>query len=301
MKWLIMTDRGPKACLTAVVLTAAVSVGTAAAEEIEQDLEMAPDGRVAVENLAGSIEFEVWDRAEVQIRGDKSDDVEEIEINQTSAGVSVRVRNRQDVRRVRGTELRLRVPRKASLEAESVSADISVDGSEGSGILLKTVSGDIEVEASPGQLELASVSGEVEFSGSVPRSKVETVSGEITLVGPDGEISLKTVSGDVSLEAGEVGRGRFETVSGELTLELSLADGGRLACDSMSGDIHLRLPGAQQARFSAQSYSGDINSDFGRSAAVSRGPGVTLDHSEGDNGAEIRLESFSGDISIRRK
>jgi len=32
---------------------------------------------------------------------------------------------------------------------------------------------------------------------------------------------------------------------------------------------------------------------------VSRGPGVTLQHREGDSGAQIRLETFSGDISIR--
>jgi DUF4097 and DUF4098 domain-containing protein YvlB len=68
----------------------------------------------------------------------------------------------------------------------------------------------------------------------------------------------------------------------------------------MSGDIKLSLPGSQQAEFSVQSYSGSIHSDFGESARVSRGPGVVLEHREGDGGAKIRLESFSGDISIRR-
>jgi DUF4097 and DUF4098 domain-containing protein YvlB len=67
----------------------------------------------------------------------------------------------------------------------------------------------------------------------------------------------------------------------------------------MSGDVKLRLPASQQAEFTAQSYSGDINSEFGDSVRVSKGPGVMLRHREGDNGAQIRLESFSGDISIR--
>ncbi len=119
------------------------------------------------------------------------------------------------------------------------------------------------------------------------------------MVGAAGEIQINTVSGDVSLEAGEVTRGRFEVVSGELTLELALADGGRLGCDSMSGDVTLRLPASQQARFTAQSYSGDIHTDFGQSVRVSKGPGVMLEHLVGDNGADIRLETFSGDISIR--
>ncbi len=96
-------------------------------------------------------------------------------------------------------------------------------------------------------------------------------------------------------------RGKFESVSGDLTLTLSVGDGGRMSCDSMSGDVQLRLPASQQAEFTAQSYSGNINSDFGKSARVSKGPGVMLRHREGDNGAQIRLETFSGDISIRTK
>jgi DUF4097 and DUF4098 domain-containing protein YvlB len=110
---------------------------------------------------------------------------------------------------------------------------------------------------------------------------------------------VSTVSGDVSLEAGELARGRFESVSGEMMLVLSVGEGGRLSCDSMSGDVKLRLPASQLAEFTAQSYSGNINTEFGDTARVSKGPGVMLQHREGDNGAQIRLETFSGDISIR--
>ena len=84
-----------------------------------------------------------------------------------------------------------------------------------------------------------------------------------------------------------------------LTLELSLEDGGRLSCDSMSGDVKLRLPAAQQAEFTAQSYSGGINTEFGKSSSVSRGPGECCGIAQGDNGAQVRLETFSGDITIR--
>jgi hypothetical protein len=63
--------------------------------------------------------------------------------------------------------------------------------------------------------------------------------------------------------------------------------------------VVLMLPASQQAEFTAQSYSGGINTDFGKSSSVSRGPGVMLQHREGDNGAQVRLETFSGDIVIR--
>ena len=270
-------------------------------EDIDQTLQMKANGLVQVENLAGSIEFSSWDRQEVHVRGEAGDDVEEVEITSTSTGVSIRVHNHKGNHNIDGTDLYLRIPHSASIEADSVSSDITVNNNNGERIQLNTVSGDLEIDASPQLLELQSVSGDVEFEGTAGRSSVETVSGEIALVGPSGEINLNTVSGDVTLEAGDVSRGRFESVSGDMTLTLGLGDGGRLSCDSMSGDVKLRLPAAQQAEFTAQSYSGNINSEFGNSTRVSKGPGEILRHQEGDNGAQIRLETFSGDIHIRSR
>jgi DUF4097 and DUF4098 domain-containing protein YvlB len=299
MKTLLKNNR--KTLVTVAFIAAAMMVPLTgfSGEEIDKTLEMPADGLVLVENLTGSIEFVTWDRSEAQIRGEAGDDVKEVEITATSKGIQVRVHNRKGERHIDGTDLYLRIPEAASIEAEGVSADISVTGSRGETVVLNTVSGDLQVDATPQRMELHSVSGDVEFEGSVMRSSTETVSGEITLVGVAGEVNVSTVSGDVSLEAGETTRGRFESVSGDMTLTLSLEDRGRLTCDSMSGDVKLRLPESQQAEFTAQSYSGDINTEFGDSVRVSKGPGVMLQHRKGDNGAQIRLESFSGDISIR--
>jgi DUF4097 and DUF4098 domain-containing protein YvlB len=266
------------AAAAAAIALASPIAGTCG-EEIDQTLEMQADGMVQVENLAGNVEFASWDRDEVQIRGEAGDDVEEVEITSTSKGVQVRVRNPKNKRRIDGTDLYLRIPEGASIEGEGVSADFKVEGNKGPSIILNTVSGDLQVDASPARMELASVSGDIEFEGKVSRSAVETVSGDIT-------------------KGGEVDRGRFESVSGEMTLTLSITDAGRLNCDSMSGDINLMLPASQQADFNAQSYSGDIHTDFGKSVSVSKGPGTVLEHRVGDNGAKVSLESFSGDISI---
>jgi len=280
---------------------AAVAPAAWAGEAIDRTLDMPADGLVKVENVAGKIDFATWDKAQVQVRGEASDDVEKVEITSTSRGVEVRVRNKKGQRRIDGTELRLMIPEEASIEADGVSADVKVTGSRGESISLNTVSGDIEVEAHTQRLELQSVSGDIGFDGESPRSSFETVSGEIVVVGATGEVNANTVSGDLSLDTSELKRGRFEAVSGDLTLSMRLADEGRLTCDSMSGDVMLRLPDDQKAEFTAQSFSGSIRTDFGKSTSVSKGPGVVLEHREGDNGAQIRLESFSGDISIRRQ
>jgi len=299
MKTRMIIGSGRLCLLIVGALAMSTPAWVLAGEDIDRTLALPANGLVRIENMAGTVELETWERDEVQVRGEPGDSVEDIEIVSGSNEVQVRVRNREGQRRMDGTDLHLRIPVGASIEVETVSADVSLSGSRGERIVLRTVSGDLEVEAAPGQVELHAVSGDVEFEGEVRRSAFETVSGEIVIVGAAGEIRASTVSGDVSLDAGELTQGRFEAVSGDLGLSLSLADGGRLTCDSMSGDIRLRLPASQQAEFTAQSFSGSLQTDFGESARASSGPGVMLEHRAGDNGARIRLESFSGDISIR--
>ena len=279
-----------------------VPLHAAAADDIDSTHSIPGDGLVQVENVAGSVEFSVWERDEVQVRGRVDDDVEEVEIESTSNGLRIEVRNKRNLRQIDDTDLRLMVPVGASIEAEGVSADLTVNGSEGASITLSTVSGDIEVDADSGRVDLGSVSGDVEFEGSADRIIAESVSGDVVLIGVRNEVEASTVSGDVTLEAGRIDKGRFETVSGELNLMLELMDDGRLNCDAMSGDINLRLPDSQQASFSAQSYSGSINTEFGDPMHHSKNPsGSILKARVGDNSARIRLETFSGDISIRAK
>ena len=289
----------PIAKLLCLVLLAGPVAAALAGEAIDRTLDMPADGLVRVENVAGRVEFQTWDQARVRVSGEAGDDVEEVEVSSDSLGVQIRVRNREGVRRIDGTELVLQVPVTASIEARTVSADLILTGSRGENVLLKSVSGDIEVEASPVRIDINSVSGDVEFEGSAKRSSVETVSGDIILRGLEGELRVSTVSGDVALESSAMERAGFESVSGDLSLRLAVADGGRLTCDSLSGNIKLRLPATQQGRFDAQSFSGEIRSDFGRAQDVSRGPGSQLDYRQGQKDAEIRLESFSGDIEIR--
>lgn len=265
---------------------------------IDETRPIAADGLVEISNLAGSIEITAWNKSEVHVSGELGEDVEQLEIEKSAAGVKIRVRNREDQRTVDETILRVQVPATVSLEVESVSADMAADGMNGASLVFNTVSGDFAATVQTQRLDVETVSGDVEFSGTVARADVETVSGEINLQGLEGEIGISTVSGDVSLIGSHLHRGKFETVSGDLQLTLDVADRGRLHVQSMSGDVRLQLPAGQQAEYSAQSYSGDIESDFGAVSGNSNGPGHSLSVEGGDNGASIQIESFSGDVSI---
>ena len=265
---------------------------------IEESRPIPADGLVEIDNLAGSIEITTWDKPEVHVSGELGEDVEKLEIQESSAGVKIHVRNRQDQRNVDETILRVQVPATVSVQVESVSADLAVRGLDGNSLVFDTVSGDLAAEVQTQRLEVETVSGDVSFAGATPRASVETVSGEINLRGIEGEVAISSVSGDVILLGSRIVRGRFETVSGDVQLTLDVAARGRFNAESMSGDVRLRLPSGQEAEYSAQSYSGDIASDFGEVTANSPGPGHSLSFQQGENGATIRIESFSGDISI---
>ena len=125
-----MTNRATfylsKACVLAALLAAPAAM---AAEDIDSSYEIPGDGLVRVENMAGSVSFTAWDRNEVHIRGRVADDVEEVDIETTSNGIRIQVRNKRNQRNIDGTELHLKVPEGASIEAEGVSSDLSVSGS----------------------------------------------------------------------------------------------------------------------------------------------------------------------------
>ena len=287
-----------KASILLVLLAAAPLAW--AEREVSETRAVAGNAHITVENKVGDILVEGWDRDEVRINGWLNDDVQELEIDETSNGLRVRVLYR-DKRHVDSVDLELTIPSGASLEAETVSGDIESSDVNGSFVELRSVSGDLDVEGNPERVSMASVSGDVEFDGESSRVSIESVSGEVTLNGVGGEVEATTVSGDVYVEGTVLERGEFEAVSGDVELDFAVKDGGRINVSNMSGDIEIYLPDDQKAEFYAQSFSGDVASDFGTVSRVDRGPGSSLQHREGNNGASIHLNSFSGDVTINRK
>jgi DUF4097 and DUF4098 domain-containing protein YvlB len=270
------------------------------AESVDETRGIAADGTVSVSNISGEINISVWDRNEAQLTGELGENLK-LEVTESANGVRFEVLHINDDDEYDESELELRVPAGASIVAEGVSSDISIDGSSGNSVNVESVSGDIDISASVDRLELTSVSGEVVFSGSSSRTAIESVAGDIEIEGVNGEVSVSTVSGDLVLVAGDINLGKFETVSGSLDISTRVTDGGRLTIEGMNGDVELYLPSDQSGGFKAQTFSGDISTDFGSAKEASFGPGSSLKYSAGDTGTQIRVETFSGDIRIGHK
>jgi len=281
-----------------VALLALAPLTVLAGKSVDERWDINADAMISIENIAGEIVIRGWDKNEARLTGELGDSVEELEVSASKTRLEIIVANRNE-RNIDSTDLKLMIPYGASIDVSTVSADIDVSGLNNEKLIAASVSGDVKVDASSRRVTLESVSGDVSFSGETDRISAESVSGDIDLSDISGQIDASTVSGDIELQAGTIVSGRLETVSGDLTVSGEVSDNGKLSVESMSGDVSIYLPSSQTGLFKAQSFSGRITTDFGSVQHKDHGPGSHLKHVSGNGGAEVRVESFSGDIKLK--
>ncbi len=269
-----------------------------AGQSVDERWDIDADASVSIENLAGKIVIEGWNRNEARLTGELGDSVEELEISASDSSLRINVANRNS-RNIDNTELKLMVPEGVSIDASAVSADIDVSGMDNEKLTASSVSGDVAVDVTSQRVSIESVSGDVEFRGRTTRISAESVSGDLELSGISGEISVSAVSGDMELHSGLIDSGKLETVSGDIFMTGELSGNSRLTVESMSGDVYIGLPADQSGLFKAESFSGRITTDFGSVNHAKHGPGSHLKYVAGDSGAEVRVESFSGNIKLK--
>ncbi|HTM70073.1 MAG TPA: DUF4097 family beta strand repeat-containing protein [Luteimonas sp.] len=293
------------------VLALALCAGLASAPlyagtPINETRPLDPRGRIEIDNMKGRIQVRAWDRNEVRVTGTLGDGVEKLVVDGDRGNLEVRVEYpkrmgswRND--RTGPTDLMLMVPLQASLDIESVSADIDVDGVAPDEIDVDTVSGNVTIAAAPRQASIESVSGDLVLTLNSREAKTESVSGDIVLKGRlDGEVHAETVSGDITIDSRgqRVRRLSTGTVSGDADVRVGLADGGEIKSETVSGEIKLRLPKALSARVSGETFSGDLDAPNAKIHSEDFGPGKTMEASYGNGAGEIRMESFSGDAIL---
>jgi DUF4097 and DUF4098 domain-containing protein YvlB len=251
--------------LVILVFTLACVTAVLADRPVDETVAAEPGGTVSVELIAGSVDFIGWDRNEVQITGTLEEDVKGLEVESGGKHVSieVKIRSGRNVNRA-SADLKVHVPFGSRIEAEAVSAELTVD----------SVGGDVSVEC---------------------------VNGNVSIEGDLDEVSVSVVSGNITVESNTaVKGGRFETVSGNIDFRGDLDPGGRFNFESLSGNVILYLPLSISAEFNVETFSGDIDNELGP-AAVRSGeyvPSKSLEFTLGSGSARVSVESFSGNVRL---
>jgi hypothetical protein len=277
-----------------------------AATPIDQTRPLDARGKVEIDYLKGRIEIRAWDRNEVHITGSLGDGVDKLVVEGDGDDLVVRVQYPKQIGAWRGdrtgpTLLKLQVPLRASLDIDSVSADIDIDGVAPGNLDIETVSGNVVAAAAPARADVDSVSGDLQLTLNSNDVRVETVSGDANLKGRlGGEVHGETVSGRLSIDSlgGRLRRLSTGTVSGDTDLVVGLADGGEVRSETVSGDIALRLPADLSARVSGESFSGDMSAPGAKIRKEEFGPGSSFEQRYGSGAGDIHLETFSGDVRL---
>jgi DUF4097 and DUF4098 domain-containing protein YvlB len=286
-------------------VAAALLLGTCTAwaeQSVDRKVAADPNGEVEISTVSGSINVSGWDRNEVQVTGTLGDGVERLDFESSGKHTYVKVIFKHHGRwNDDETELEIRVPRGSSVDADTVSADLTVGGIKGSQ-RLQTVSGDINTDVAQQDAEVRTVSGELSVRGdNTPMVlSVTTVSGDANVSRVSGEVTATTVSGSLELAIDKLSRGRLRTTSGDAKIVTTLNQDGRLDAETISGELEVTLKGKLDAEFDIETFSGDIDNCFGPEARSTDkyGPGKELNFTQGSGSGRVRLSTLSGEVRL---
>jgi len=293
------------AVLTAVIGLAIASAAPAATRPVEHSGGMPADGRVSIENVAGSVKVAGWDQAEIRVTGTLGDDVKDLEFSAGARSV-VKVVYKEGNHKSQGSEggadLTIQVPRGCRLEVDVVSADLDVAGLEAE-LELATVSGKVDVRGACRRLEVASVSGDVTVDGAGRESEITTVSGSLKVRCDDADLEIETVTGEASVDCASLRSLKASTVNGTITMAGRPVAGARIEAESINGSLTLSVPADVDAAFEVSTFNGSIENAFGQKPERTDQyvPGQSLEFTNGKGAADVRLNTLNGKISILKK
>lgn len=264
---------------------------------IDERRPLESSGRVQVSNVAGSVRVSAWDRPEVHVTGELGEGAEKLEISGDARALRIEVRVPRRSDDAEDTELTLLVPAGASLEVDTVSADIAVQGLKGA-VKANTVSGDLNLSLTSADVQAHTVSGDLSLRAPSKNTVLNSVSGDLQVQGPSGQLRLETVSGNIDLAGGPFSSLQLKSISGDMELDAALTDDGRLTGETLSGQLTVRLPASTSAAVSLRSFSGEVLSTLGGAGGEAR---ERIEFKLGDGRGRIDLSSFSGDIRLDKR
>ncbi len=301
-----------------VLLGCACAFAAHAGVTVDEHRPLVATGRVYVNNIAGTVVVNSWDKNEVYLRGQLGDEADSIDIGGGSDNLSIVVKMPKKSHNSGESDLTLTVPSGARVELETVSADVSAQDLRGP-VKVNTVSGTALLQLSSPDVSVQSVSGDITLRGPSRMTFAKSVSGDMHLAGMQGKLVVETVSGNLQLDGGRFSDVHLKSVSGDMRLDVTLAQTAQIIGDTLSGDITLDVPSDVSGTALLKSFSGDTSCDAtlttasasasasasAASGGISAGPpgrNGKRQYVWGDgSGARVELSSFSGDIRVLRK
>jgi DUF4097 and DUF4098 domain-containing protein YvlB len=250
--------------------------------------------RLVLQGFEGYVEVETWDRSTVHA---------ESEAKEARAFHVRRSGNRVELVLGGGGggdehELRLTVPAWLDLEfsGEELEADIrDLDGD----VDIRNIQGDLTLRNLGGVVEAYSVEGTIEAYNLTGSARLRTGNDDLQVDASSASLELETMDGEIHLTGIESRRISARSTGGEIDFSGRILEGGEYAFFSHDGDIQLGLVGPVNLDATVLAYEGELESDFPIRASGYRS-GESLAFTVGTGGARLVVETFSGEIQLRR-
>ena len=280
---------------------------TVNAEEINETLDAAADGKVEIYNTSGTVTVEGWTQSAVEVTGTLGEEVDEFIFERKGDTVVVKVkpiRGKNSGGRSTSSYITVQVPQKSSIDVATISAEIDVEGVEGEQEL-QSVSGSIATRAYAADIEVETVSGRIDVVGSGEDMEAEltTVSAGIEVRDLSGVIDLESVNGKLEIGGGSFSDVSMETVNGRIDFKSNLRDGGDLDIETVNGKVVVDFVGSLSAEIDVNTFNGRIKNCFGPEPRRTSkyAPGWEVSFTEGDGDSSVSISTLNGGVTLCRE
>jgi DUF4097 and DUF4098 domain-containing protein YvlB len=251
--------------------------------------------RLQVQNFAGEVLVKAWNKDEVRVVADHDS---RAKVNVRTAGVEINVSASRSGA-PGSVDYVISVPAWLPVRVNGTYNFVSIEGTQ-SDVQVETTRGDVTLTGGAGVVSLKSIEGEILVEDARGKLKLDTVNEGISIRGATGDVTATTINGDIRMLSMKAASLEATTVNGDIIYEGAVAD-GFYRCSTHNGDITLALPENASASVSVRTYQGDMRSSFPTAADAGetrRGRRQTF--TLGNGGAQVEMESFGGDVRIRK-
>lgn len=252
--------------------------------------------RLQVENFAGEVLVKAWNKDEMRVVADHDS---RAKVNVRTAGVEINVSASRSGA-PGSVDYVISVPAWLPVRVNGPFNFVSIEGTQ-SDVQVETTRGDVMLKGGSGVVSLKSIEGEIIVEDARGKLKLETVNEGISIRGATGDITATTINGDIRMLGMKAASLEATTVNGDIIYEGTVAD-AFYRCSTHNGDITLALPENASASVSVRTYQGEMKSSFATAADAGESPRRGRRHTFtlGNGAAQIEMESFGGDVRIRK-
>jgi hypothetical protein len=254
-----------------------------------------PGTRLEVENFGGSVTVVAWPKNAIKLEADRPTR-NRIMIDNSEGVISFKSIGYMGPPGM--VEYNLQIPKWMEIRISGVFTEASVSGTEAA-VRIETVKGDVTVKGGRDLLELQTVEGAVSLEGARGKIEAHSVNEGVSITDAEGEINAESVNGQVTLRKVRSAQVECSSVNGNLDYDGEFRDGGHYSFSTHNGAINIALPAKPNAEFTVSTFNGDFESAFPVTFTRAQ-RGKRFRFTLGSGSADVELESFQGNIQLRR-